>query len=471
MRKTKIVGTIGPVSRNYEMIKKLAAAGLNVCRINMSHDPASMQEEIFDIVGRVRRETGKPLPIMLDTRGPEIRIGKFKDGVVNLKAGQTFSFLAEEIEGDETKVSISVPEVVEIIKPGQKILGVNGLIEFKVTEVTDKEIITIVENSAELSNRKSLSIPNIKLNVPYLNEKDEKDIIWGLEKGIDYIAASFISDRGDVLDIRRLIEKNNSKCKIIAKIENNLGIKNLEEILEVADGIMVARGDLGVEVPLFELPALQKEMIKKANAAGKIVITATEMLESMINSPRPTRAEATDVANAVYDGSTAVMLSAETAVGKYAIEAVSYMNKISLATEKSINYKKRYSMLPLEMSSAEESISRAAVSASFGFKKEVKALVAWTESGRTAGKVSKYKPDTNILAVTNNEEVYRQLDLEWGVIPVLHQNKVSTDQLLEDSEKIAKESGLAKAGDRIVITAGSMENLSTTDLLKISLIK
>ena len=312
MRKTKIVATIGPVSMEYAMLKKLALAGMNVVRINLSHAQLPDMDKIMANIKKLRKELNKPLPVMIDTRGPEIRVKTFAAGQVKIKRGQKFVFTARDVVGDENIVSFNLPQIVNCIKVGQKILAVNGLLTFKVVEIVGKDVVTIAENSGVISNRKSLSLPNVSFSVPYLNEADKQDILWGIKNDVEFVAASFVNDPADLIELKKFIADNGGNMQIVAKIESQRGVNNLDKIIEQTDGLMVARGDLGVELPVERLPDIQKVMIKKALHSGKFVITATEMLESMITSSRPTRAELSDVANAVYDGSSAVMLSGET---------------------------------------------------------------------------------------------------------------------------------------------------------------
>ena len=428
MRKTKIIGTIGPASSNYQTLKELALAGLNVVRINLSHATLEGMNGILENVKRIRQELNIPLPIMIDTRGPEIRVKKFKNGEVKIKKGQIFTFTGRDVEGTEEIVSFNEPEIVKCIKPNNKILAVNGLISFKVLEVNGTEVKTKALNSGIIANHKSLSIPGIKFNTPYLNNLDKKDLLWAVENDIDFVAASFVNSKQDVYDLRKFLNEHGSTIKIISKIESALGVKNLDEIIEASDGIMVARGDLGVEVPISKLPELQKMIIKKTRDIGKVVITATEMLESMIYNNRPTRAEVSDVANAVYDGTSVVMLSGETAAGKYPVEAVKQMAKIAEETEKHINYAKRFNNANVKLKSITDVISHSAVNASF--LQKIKSIVVFTNSGESARMVSRFRPSSTILGATPDEKVFRQLELSWGVLPVLTPVYNSTDEMI-----------------------------------------
>lgn len=469
MRKTKIIGTIGPASSNYQTLKELALAGLNVVRINLSHATLEGMNGILENVKRIRQELNIPLPIMIDTRGPEIRVKKFKNGEVKIKKGQIFTFSGRDVEGTEEIVSFNEPEIVKCIKPNNKILAVNGLISFKVLEVNGTEVKTKALNSGIIANHKSLSIPGIKFNTPYLNNLDKKDILWAVENDIDFVAASFVNSKQDVYDLRKFLNEHGSTIKIISKIESALGVKNLDEIIEASDGIMVARGDLGVEVPISKLPELQKMIIKKTRDIGKVVITATEMLESMIYNNRPTRAEVSDVANAVYDGTSVVMLSGETAAGKYPVEAVKQMAKIAEETEKHINYAKRFNNANVKLKSITDVISHSAVNASF--LQKIKSIVVFTNSGESARMVSRFRPSSTILGATPDEKVFRQLELSWGVLPVLTPVYNSTDEMFSIANSFVKNLNLAHVSDLIVITCGTPKQPGCTNLIKIEYVK
>lgn len=469
MRKTKIIGTIGPASSNYQTLKELALAGLNVVRINLSHATLEGMNGILENVKRIRQELNIPLPIMIDTRGPEIRVKKFKNGEVKIKKGQIFTFTGRDVEGTEEIVSFNEPEIVKCIKPNNKILAVNGLISFKVLEVNGTEVKTKALNSGIIANHKSLSIPGIKFNTPYLNNLDKKDLLWAVENNIDFVAASFVNSKQDVYDLRKFLNEHGSTIKIISKIESALGVKNLDEIIEASDGIMVARGDLGVEVPISKLPELQKMIIKKTRDIGKVVITATEMLESMIYNNRPTRAEVSDVANAVYDGTSVVMLSGETAAGKYPVEAVKQMAKIAEETEKHINYAKRFNNANVKLKSITDVISHSAVNASF--LQKIKSIVVFTNSGESARMVSRFRPSSTILGATPDEKVFRQLELSWGVLPVLTPVYNSTDEMFSIANSFVKNLNLAHVSDLIVIICGTPKQPGCTNLIKIEYVK
>ena len=469
MRKTKIIGTIGPSCIEYSVMKKLVQNGLNIARINLSHAKVKDMETILKNVKRIRRELKVPLPIMLDTRGPELRVKTFKNGSVDIKNGQNFIFTARDVEGDESIVSLNLPKLVEVIKVGDRILAVNGLITFKVVDKVGGDLVTKAQNSGVLSNRKSLSVPNLKFNTPYLNEADKSDILWGIKNDIDLIAASFVNSKEDVQILRKFIETNGGNMKIIAKIESQRGVNNLDEIVQSSDAIMVARGDLGVELPVEKLPEIQKRVIKKTREAGKSVIIATEMLESMITNNRPTRAEVSDVANAVYDGTSAIMLSGETASGKYPIESVKTMHKVALETEKNINYAGRFNSEHFNLKNTTDVISHSAVDASF--QQPTKAIVVFTSAGLSAQMISRLRPSVDILGATPNEKTYRQLELRWGVRPVLTPVYNTTDEMFDIANKIVKDLGVAKAKDRIVVTCVVPKQNGCTNLIKIDIVK
>lgn len=465
MRKTKIVATIGPSCMKYDTLKKMSLAGLNVARINLSHAKVDDMNEILKNVRALRKELKIPLPIMLDTRGPEIRVKTFKGGAVEIKRGQTFIFTAREVEGNKNQVSLSEPGIVKNIKAGNKILADDGLLCFKVVGVKGKDVLCKAQNSGVLSNRKSLCLPNVEYNTAYLNDLDKADILWGIKNDADYVAASFVNCKEDVLALREFIVANGGEMKIISKIESARGVANLDEIIEVSDGVMVARGDLGVEMPVERLPDLQKAMIKKANAKGKPVIVATEMLESMITHNRPTRAEVSDVANAVYDRTSAVMLSGETAAGKFPVEAVKTMAKVCLETEKHIDYYKDFIANFESTNSVTDVVSHSAVSASF--LQNTKALVVFSSTGLSVNMISRFHPKVSIVGATPNEKVYRQMDLLFGVLPVKTKTYNTTDAMFDLATDIVKAKGLAHVGDSVVVTSGVPKQNGATNLIKI----
>lgn len=455
MRKTKIICTIGPASESEEKLKELMLAGMNVARFNFSHGTHKEQLEKYNRVLKVRKELKLPVATLLDTKGPEIRLRDFEGGKVELKAGQTFTLTTEEILGNSEKAAITYVNLKNDINVGTTILIDDGLIEMVVEEITGNDIVCKVINGGYVSNHKGVNVPGAVLSMPYISAVDRDDIIFGVEHGFDYIAASFARTKEDILEVRKILDERGSKIKIIAKIENMQGINNLEEIIQVSDGIMVARGDMGVEVAMEEVPILQKKMIRMAVAQGKHVITATQMLESMIHNPRPTRAEATDIANAIYDGTTAIMLSGESAAGQYPVEAVKTMDRIARRAEQENGYRTR--MLKEQdgkddTTDITTAISHATCSVAMDLK--AAAIITVTMSGFTANMIARYKPDCRIIGCTVDEKVCRQLNLLWGVTPVLIKKEETTDELFEEAVFKAKQAGLVKSGDRVVITAG-----------------
>lgn len=460
MRKTKIIGTVGPSSMDYSVLKKMVLAGLDVVRINLSHAKQKDMDAILRNVKKLRTELGVALPIILDTRGPEIRIGCFKDNEVYVKKGQSFIFTTSKILGDNSRVSITNSKVVSSLKIGNNILACDGMLKFKIVDIQDNNIITKALNSGNISNNKSLFFPGVKLKISYLNDLDKKDILWGIKNDIDYVAGSFVNSKLDVLALKRFISSNGGDMKIISKIESQCGVDNLDEIIDESDAIMVARGDLGVEVKFETLPELQSLIILKSRQKGKPVITATEMLESMISSSRPTRAEVSDIANAVFDGTSCVMLSGETASGNYPIEAVKTMSDVAIETEKYL----KIDELKVEINSVVEFIAKAVVSADFN---NVKTIICYTDSGITASLISRYQPKMNIVAVTPNKKTYRQLGLLWGVRPILVGKFKSTDEMFNMSTEIAKKYKLAKIGENIIVTCGTPNKEKSTNLIKL----
>lgn len=468
MRKTKIICTLGPSTDNESVLRELMKNGMDVARINMSHQNLAMHKIRADMVKKIRQELSLPIALLLDTKGPEIRIGKFKDGKISLKKGQTFTFYTDEILGDETKVSISFKDLVNDISEGNIILIDDGLISLRVKECNKNSITCCVLNNGILSDNKGINVPNIKLSLPFISPKDSVDIKFAVEQDFDFIAASFTRTAEDIKLLRKELNKlNANKIKIIAKIENYDGVNNIDEILRVSDGIMVARGDLGVEIPLEDIPIIQKKLIRKACAAGKHVITATQMLESMMINPRPTRAELTDVANAIYDGTSAIMLSGETAAGKYPIEATKTMAVIAERTERDIDYRKRFLKRdPEERQNITSAISHATCTTSLDLN--ASAILTISKSGRTARMISKYRPSCPIIGGTADETVMRQMNLSWGVIPLLiQQEQKNTDELFNHIVQAAYDKNLVTDGDLVVITAGIPLGVSgTTNLIK-----
>lgn len=468
LKKTKIVATIGPASESEEMLKKLIKQGVNVCRLNFSHGDHEEHQRRIDNIKKVREELGIPVAIMLDTKGPEIRLGNFKDGIVEIKQGQDFTLTTRDILGDETIIGVSYKEMPNDVSVGGIILIDDGLIEFRVKEITDTDIKMEALNEGILKNHKGVNVPNVNINLPALTEKDISDIKFGVKNDVDFIAASFVRKAADVNDIRRVLEDNGGlNIDIISKIENQQGLDNIDEIIHVSDGIMVARGDLGVEVPTEEIPLIQKELIRKCNVAGKPVITATQMLDSMIRNPRPTRAEVTDVANAIIDGSSAVMLSGETAAGKYPLEAVRTMYNIAINIENSLDYKE---MLKSKSVGNEISTTNAISKATVNTAADLgaKAIITATSSGYTSKAISKFRPKAPIIAATTKESVMRKMALEWGVYPVLAPESNSTDEVIELSISATMEAGYVEEGDLVVITAGIPVGLAgTTNMIKV----
>ena len=455
MRKTKIICTIGPTSESEEKLRELMLAGMNVARFNFSHGSHKEQLVKYNRVLKVRKELGLPVATLLDTKGPEIRLRDFEGGKVELVSGQQFVLTTEEIMGTAERATISYKNLKNDINVGTTILIDDGLIEMTVEEIKGEDIVCKVINGGFVSNHKGVNVPGAILSMPYISEVDLADIIFGVEHGFDFIAASFVRTREDIQEVRKIVEDRGSKIKIIAKIENMQGIQNLEEIINVADGIMVARGDMGVEIPLEEVPILQKKMIKMAVAQGKHVITATQMLESMIKNPRPTRAEATDIANAIYDGTTAIMLSGESAAGLYPVEAVKTMSRIAERAEQDIDYRGRMQKVKEDRQETPDittAISYATCSVASDLN--AAAIITVTMSGFTANMIARYKPGCQIIGCTLDEKVYRQLNLLWGVNPVMIQKERTTDALFEEAVFKAKQAGLVKTGDTVVITAG-----------------
>ncbi len=468
MRKTKIVCTIGPASETEEILREMILSGMNVARINFSHGTHEEHQKKLDLLYKLREELNVPVAALLDTKGPEIRLGTFQNQCEELVSGELFTLTTEPVEGTKTKASISFEGLPSDVKKGDAILIDDGLIELKVEEIKGKDIICRVINGGPVSNRKGINVPNVSLSMPYLSERDKADILFGIKAGFDIIAASFVRNAQDVQQLRDLLKENGGgDIKIISKIENAEGVSNIDEIIRVSDGIMVARGDMGVEVPFEKVPKIQKDIIKKVYYSGKVVITATQMLESMTENPRPTRAEATDVANAIYDGTSAIMLSGETAAGKYPVESVRTMAKIALETEQDIDYEGRfYHFQEQSMRNVTNAISHATCTTAYDL--EAAAVITVTESGQTARMISKYRPEMPIIGCTVNERVYRQLAMSWGVMPVLCRAQNTADALFDHAVDCAKNAGFIHDGDLVVITAGVPLGIpGTTNLLKV----
>ncbi len=471
MRKTKIVCTIGPASESPAMLKSLMKAGMNVARLNFSHGDFDEHKARIDTIRETAKELGKNVAILLDTKGPEIRTQTMKNGAINLERGQELIISAEEVEGTPEKISVTYPGLADDLEAGKKVLLDDGLIELEVLEISGKDVKTKVLNSGELKNKKGVNLPNVKVNLPGITEKDAADIEFGIEQEVDFIAASFVRRTSDVLEIRELLEKHQAEdIQIIPKIENQEGIENIDEILEVSDGLMVARGDLGVEIPPEEVPLAQKNLIKKCNTLAKPVITATQMLDSMQRNPRPTRAEASDVANAIFDGTDAIMLSGETAAGDYPVEAVQTMSNIAMKAESALKYENILSQRTKESSrSITNSISQSVSHTAYNLN--AAAILTATESGYTAKIVSKYRPESPIVAVTSNEKVLRKLSLVWGVTPLLGNPAKTTDEMLDSTVRESLKAGLVSHGDLVVITAGvPVGETGTTNIMKVHVI-
>lgn len=467
MRKTKIVCTLGPTCSDEKTLTEMCMAGMNVARFNFSHSTYEEHEARIAVVKKVREKLNIPIPIMLDTKGPEYRIKTFKDGKVFLKEGDVFAFTSDDITGDEKRVSVNYKGLAHDLEKGDKILLNNGLLVFEVNETTDTDVICSVIVGGELSDRKSMSFPNKTLKQVYLSEQDKRDIKFGIEHDIDFIACSFVSCKQDLLDVKAYLSEIGAKnIDIIAKIENRTGVDNIEEICEECDGIMVARGDMGVEIPFEELPAIQKHIITKCRLLGKRVITATEMLESMIHNARPTRAEISDVANAVYDGTSAIMLSGETAAGKYPVLAVKTMATIAENTEKNIHYDRRFLSSQFKIKNTVDAISHATCGMSIDIA--AKAIAVCSLSGMTARMVSRFRPPVDIVGLTTSEKTWRKLALSWGVQPCMCENYPSTDVLFYNAQKLTKDMLKLKNGDKIVITGGVTNGKSgNTNLIKV----
>lgn len=478
-RKTKIICTLGPAVDNEDVMRALIQEGMNVARFNFSHGPHDEQMGRLKMLRKLRTELGKPVAALLDTKGPEIRLGQFEKGKTELKTGRGFTLTTDDISGTDDRVSITYKNLWNDVKPGDHILIDDGLVGLEVVEIrpvanpVNKEInpmdiVCRVLNDGVISDRKGVNVPNVDLTMPFISEKDYGDICFAVDNDYDFIAASFVRTAEDVMEIRKILaEKGGEDIKIISKIENMQGVRNIDEIIRVSDGIMVARGDMGVEIPLEDVPVMQKMIIKKVCDAGKIVITATQMLDSMMKHPRPTRAEATDVANAIYDGTSAIMLSGETAAGMYPIEAVKTMVRIATRTEKDINYLQRFrqrrTMCNPDVTSA---ISHATCTMAGDLS--AAAIVTVTKSGRTAKMISKYRPNCTIVGECLTEKVCRQLNLEWGVEPVLIAEEKNADLLFEKAVDVAEATGFVSKGDIVVLTGGVPLGVSgTTNLIKV----
>ncbi len=465
MRKTKIVCTIGPATESVEMLKKMIGAGMNVARINFSHGGYEENKEKIENVKKAREELNMPVALMLDTKGPEIRTGVLETGneKVTINEGDTFTFVNDEIIGNETKTSISYKNLYADVKVGSKILVDDGALEFEVLEIKGKDVICKALNTAKLGSRKTVNVPGLKLNLPALSEKDITDITNGIKADFDYIAASFVRRASDVKEIKDLLKENGGEnIKIISKIESQEGIDNFEEILEISDGIMVARGDMGVEIPMEQVPIVQKRFIKRCTEEGKPVITATQMLESMVSNPRATRAEVSDVANAIFDVTGAIMLSGESAMGKYPIECVNTMSKIAKTVEPNINYWKRIIRREEDRSKLNYEFNLCHSISNTARDMKATAIFAYTQTGDTPRMVASFLPECPIYAVTTNLKTYKQLALAWNIKPILITNKENPNDVIEEGIKKAKQEEYVKEED-IVVIAGGASILSTHD--------
>ena len=470
MRRTKIVCTLGPSTDKEEVLRNLMKNGMNVARMNFSHGTHEEQKARLDMIKKLREELNLPVAALLDTKGPEIRIGDVEGGKLELKPGQEFTLTTEEMLGTEKKVTITYKELYKDVEPGDSILIDDGLIGMEVVRIDESDIVCRVKNGGFISNHKGVNVPGVELNMPFVSPKDLADIVFAVEQDYDFIAASFTRTAEDIMEIRKILQEHGGeKIHIIAKLENKQGVKNCEDILRVADGIMIARGDMGVEIPLEEVPVIQKELIRKAMHMGKPVITATQMLDSMMKNPRPTRAETSDVANAIYQGTSAIMLSGETAAGTYPIEAVQTMAKIAERTEQDIDYSREFKPRKLaEAPDVTSAISHATCTTAADLK--AAAIVAVSKSGRTVSRIAKYLPVCPIIGCTTDERVYRQLNLLWGVTPVVMEEANTADELFDHAVELAEQKGLIARGELVVIAAGVPVGLSgTTNMMKVQI--
>ena len=467
MRKTKLICTIGPACEDEDTLTKMCLEGMNVARLNFSHGTHPEHQKKFDMIKKVREKLNLPIAIMLDTKGPEYRIKTFENKKITVCDGDIFTFTTDDIIGNQEKVSVNYEQFTDDLSVGDTITVNNGLVIFEVLEIKDSEAICKVVVGGELSDRKSMHFPGIVMNHDFLSEQDKEDLLFGIKNDVDFVAASFVSKKSDVESLRKFLDDNGGKeIDIIAKIENRSGVDNVEEICEIADGIMIARGDLGVEIPFIEVPAIQKYLINKCRLLGTRVITATEMLESMIHNPRPTRAELSDVANAVYDGTSAIMLSGETASGKYPVLAVKNMAEIAEFTEKKINYVRRFKRAEFEIKNNLDALSHSACSMAIDLK--AKGIVVNSISGRTARMISRFRCAVDILGTTTSEKVWRKLNLSWGVKPMMCEEYYSVEVMFYNSLKQAKETFNLEKGDNVVLTGGQINGKSgNTNIIKI----
>ena len=469
MRKTKIICTLGPSTDQEGVLRELVANGMNVARFNFSHGSHEEHLGRFEKLKAIREELGKPVAALLDTKGPEIRLKDFKNGTEMLEAGQTFTLTTREVEGTKEICSITYKDLPQDVQPGGTIMLDDGLIKLQIVTVNDTDIVCKVLNSGKIKNKKGVNVPGVHLSMPYMSQRDKDDIIFGIEQGFDFIAASFVRTAQDVYEIRNLLNEYDSNIRIIAKIENREGVNNIDSILSAADAVMVARGDLGVEIDFTELPGIQKDIIDRSFSFGKPIVTATQMLDSMIVNPRPTRAEISDVANAIYDGTSAIMLSGETAAGAYPVDALKTMSAIAERTEQENHAR----FVPLTENTGKISVSDATAHAACLTAKDVNAaaIVTVSESGTTARLLSKYRPQQPIIACVMKEQVQRQLALSWGITPLMMPLAHSTDELIEMSTSLAKENGYLHNGELAVVTAGVPVGVSgTTNMIKIHMV-
>ena len=467
MRKTKIICTIGPASENEKTLTQMCEAGMNVARLNFSHGSHEEHKKKIDLIKKVREKLNLPIAIMLDTKGPEYRIRTFKDGQVTVKDGDLFTFTTDEIEGDASRVSVNYKDLIKNLAVGDRILVNNGLVIFEVVELSGNDAVCKTLIGGVLSNRKSMCFPNKVMTGPYLSEQDKSDILFGIENDVDFIAASFVSGKSDLDELHAFLKENGGeKIDVIAKIENRSGVDNIESICDGCDGIMIARGDLGVEIPFVEVPAVQKMLISKCRMLGKRVITATEMLESMIQNPRPTRAEISDVANAVYDGSSAIMLSGESAAGKYPVEAVRNMAQIAEYTEAHTSYRKRFLNSEFKINNNLDAISHA--TCAMAIDVDAKGIVVCSVSGKTARMVSRFRCPVDIIGMTTDPKVWRKLGLSWGVTPVLSEEFPNMDVMFYYAMASARKHLPVKRGDNVVLTGGPINGQTgNTNTIKV----
>ena len=472
MRKTKIICTMGPATDNIEVLRAMARAGMNVARFNFSHGSHEEHKQRIDRVKAVREEYNLPIALLLDTKGPEIRTGDMQDGKIFLKKGEQIRLTPRACLGTPSKISITYPDLYQDVQAGTSILIDDGLIELRVEQTQEQDILCRVLNDGAVSNHKGINVPDVHLSIPYLSDKDKSDIQFGIEQGVDFIAASFVRTADDVQQLRMLLDENGgAHINIIAKIENQQGVENIDGIVSLADGIMIARGDMGVEIPAEDVPPIQKMLIKKVASAGKQVITATQMLDSMMKNPRPTRAEVTDVANAIYDGTGAIMLSGETAAGLYPVEAVTMMARIAERTENDIDYRKRFFVRTRKANpDITDAICHATCTTAYDLN--ARDIVTVTKSGRSARMVARYRPSCGIIGCTPTKKVWYQLNLAWGVTPVLLSETDDVFDLFDSALETAKNQGLMQSGDLAVITSGVPIGVSgTTNMIRVQVVK